>query len=111
MRRTLGLSLALLALASLPAAAWEVNVENCSAETLDVKSYNQDDTLRWIPYETISVAGKSTQKIGCQGISSCQLYVSYGNLAMEIKYAGWAVRVLKINAPNGATIFTPTDCP
>lgn len=108
MRKALGLSLALLALGSVPADAWEVNVVNCSDQTLDVKSYNDDDSLRWIPYATISVAGRSTQKIGCQGTFSCQLYVSYGSLGMEIPQAGWRVNVLKTAQ---GTIFAPSECP
>lgn len=110
MRKAIMPALALLAASAAPAMAWEVTVYNCSADSLVVRSYDQGDVVRAIPYATITVGGKGSGKIGCVGASYCQLDVSFGNLMLVLPTAGYTVYVRKLDTSTGSTIDLPSNC-
>lgn len=60
------------------ASAYDVIVHNCTAETLRVITFDQDDLVRMVPYAEYDIPSLGAAVTQCVGRTECYVRVFYG---------------------------------
>lgn len=61
----------------VPAAADTLVLGNCTATQIQVKTYNQDDSLCWVPKSSLSIGECGAVTLDCEG--TCKVRVGSGS--------------------------------